>query len=409
MPENSLTFSQTVDAPMDAVFTAFTNQTAITQWLCHNANISPRKGGALFLLWTQPAYYYAVGEFTAFEPGQQLAFTWFGRGEPAPTAVTVELAETAGGTAVTLTHTGVGADPAWAETRQQIEQGWETSLANLKAVLETGLDQRIYARPFLGILVPGLITADQAQDQGLPIEGGIQIGGTVAGTGAEAAGLVNEDILVKLGGVAVKDFNSLQAATAPHRAGDTVPLEFYRQGEKHSVAMTLSHRPRPAVPATPATFAAALREQYDGLDAELAEILAGVDDTLAAFKPNGLWSAKELLAHLITSERAQQMAVASSIDGNSLSGWPNNTPAWVASVAESYTLDELVDLWHAAEAETVKLVEHLPADTVANKAVYLGIGQSLLMGFPNHTRNHYGELRRILTAAREAQGVTDPA
>ena len=80
--------------------------------------------------------------------------------------------------------------------------------------------------------------------------------------------------------------------------------------------MTLSRRPAPDVPGTPSSLAEATRAIYDELDAELDAIFAGVSELEAARPPApGHWSAKELIAHLVATERVNLVDIPLQISG----------------------------------------------------------------------------------------------
>jgi uncharacterized protein YndB with AHSA1/START domain len=404
MGENGkLTFTETVEASPAAVYYALTNGAALREWLCTNSQVDTREGGRIYLWWQQG--YYASGEFTALEPEKSVAFSWQGRGEARPTDVSISLEANGKSTKVHLVHAGLGDSEKWTQTRQELKQGWQSGLANLKSVLETGLDKRIYDQPFMGIFIGGQVSAEEAKELDIPAEGGIRVSGTMEGTGAAAAGLQNGDILTEMGGSATKDFASLRAAVSPHRIGDKLKITIYRDGEKQNTLMELGRRPLPNVPAAPAAFAEQLKETYDRLDAELDEVLKGVTEDEASYRSaDDAWNVKEILAHLITSERMLQAGVATRITDGVLDGFPNNPSAWMKSVTAVYqTLPQVVALWKQTEAETVALVANLPPEFVSRKATYANAGTTLLTGFPGHSQSHFTQIRDLVAAAREAK------
>ncbi len=396
-----LTFVQDVQITPTAVYYALTNGAAMREWLSTNSQVSTRVGGRLYLYWQQG--YYTAGEFQKLVPDEEVVYTWQGKNEPTVSTVTFTLEPTADGTKVRLVHGGLPAGDDAADLRQSLKEGWEAGLANLKAVLETGLDKRVYDQAFLGILISGQVTAEQAEELGIDAEGGIRISGTMADTGAAAAGLRANDVIVDLGGSATKDFNSLREAIRPYRPGDNVKVTYYRDGERKQVMMTLMTRPVPNIPATPAGLAEAVKEAYAQLDEELDEALANATEAEADHRPDeNSWNVKELLAHLITTERGTQMGVATQVTDGVLDGFPNNPDAWVKSVTAVYpTLAELVELWKRTEAESVALLANLPESVVARKATYHNIGNNFLTGLVTHTRSHISEIQTLLAAARE--------
>lgn len=405
---DTLSFTQYIQASPSAAYHAFTNQAALPNWLCNVVNTSVRVGGPLFLEWV-PENYYVIGEFTTLQPDSLIAFTWRGRGEPATTQVQVSLTPSDEGVQVTLTHSGLGDGETWQGTRIAMQDGWQRALANLKKVLETGLDDRIYSRPFLGIYLAGAVSADEAAALQLPISGGIRISGAAADTGAAGAGLQAGDILLRLAGVDLVDFAALRQALSAQRAGDIIDVVYFRTDAVHSAPMRLSSRPILVVPTTPAELSAAVRTRYAEVDAELDALAAGVSEQEACLRTvPDQWSAKEILAHLITSERGMQMTTASLCDNQTLLGWPNNPPVWVAALTGTHSFASLIQVWKQAEAETVAMLSALPDDLVARKADYRTVGEAFLHNFPNHTQTHLAEMRAAIAAARQHELATDP-
>ncbi len=397
----AMTFYQEVKATPTAVYYALTNGAAMREWLSNNSQVSTRVGGRIYLYWQQG--YTASGEFLELVPDEKVVYSWQGKGDTAVSTVTITLTPTDSGTQVALIHSNLPAGEDATEMRQSLKEGWEAGLANLKSVLETGLDKRLYDQAFLGILIAQQLNAEQMAERGLEAAGGISISGTMANTGAAAAGLQANDIIVDMGGSATKDFSALREALRPYRPGDSVKVSYYRDGERQQTLMTLATRPVPDIPPTPAGLAEALRQAYAQLDKELDEVLAGATEAEAEFRPGeGSWNAKELLGHLITTERGYQMAVATQLTDGVLDGFPNNPTTWMQAVTAVYTtLPEIVSLWKRSEAETVALLSRLPDSFVARKASYLNLGIGFLQGLVGHTRSHIGEINGLLVAARQ--------
>lgn len=397
---DSLTFTQQIEVEPTAVYYALTHSGALREWLCTVAHVENRVGGRIYLWW--PQGYYAAGEFTQLEPGKAVALRWLGKDEAHPTTVTIALVPVDGGTAVQLTHAGLGEGELWQPTRTEWQKGWQIGLENLKSVLETGLDKRLFDRPMLGIFIGGEVGAAEMEAMSLPAAGGIRLGGTIDGSGAAALGLQAGDILVEMAGHATVDLLALQTAVQPHRAGDQVKIAYYRDGEKQSGLLQLGRRPTPVLPASPADFAEQLQDVYAQLDGELDALLADVTEAEASYHPAaGEWSVKDVLAHLITTERGVQMGLATQLTDGVQDGYPDNPGAWIHAVTAVYpTLADVLALWKRTEAETVALVAELPAAFVARKATYLNAVINLLQGLPGHTRAHFTQIQEAVAAAR---------
>ncbi len=198
----AFTFKQTVNASLMEAFRAFTHATLLRDWFCNAAQAEARQGGLFYFGWQSG--FYACGKFLTFDPGKKLVFTWDGKDEPEPTRVSVSFAPKGGGTAVTVSHGGVGSGAKWAEVVKEIQNGWTEGLENLKSVVETGIDLRFARRPRLGIFI-GEFNPEIAGRLRVPISRGIRIEGTAEGSGARAAGLQKDDVLVGLRRAAADD------------------------------------------------------------------------------------------------------------------------------------------------------------------------------------------------------------
>jgi uncharacterized protein YndB with AHSA1/START domain len=403
MTAETLKFERTVDAPPFQVYRAFTRGTAFREWFCDVALADARSGGRLYFWWNTG--YYASGEFTDLTVNERVAFTWHGRDEPATTHVQVVLEPHDAGTRCIITHSGIGSGEEWAETAKQFERGWEVGLENIQSVLETGQDLRYVRRPMLGITV-GEFNAEIASELGVPVTEAIRLDGVVEGMGAAAAGLQKDDVIVGIGGAEVTTWPTLSSALQPHRAGDHVKVVFYRGAEKKSVSMELSGRPLPEVPPTPEALAAAVRQFYDELDAELTAFLEGLSAEEALFRaaPDE-WNVKQTLAHLIVGERGFQGWLADLINDDEpvYDRWENSTtvPARLKATLEAYpTPSVLMEELKRGEAETLSMLAALPPEFVARRGSYTRLGYYLLEMPGFHTRQHLDQMRTTVEAAR---------
>ncbi|MDB4886138.1 MAG: peptidase [Gemmatimonadetes bacterium] len=71
---------------------------------------------------------------------------------------------------------------------------------------------------------------------------GLRLTGVRAGSPADVAGLRAGDVIVVLGGVAVKDLYSYSSALYAHQPGEKVSIGFLRAGQPHAVTVTLGRR-----------------------------------------------------------------------------------------------------------------------------------------------------------------------
>lgn len=379
MALQSLEYTCRVNAPVSEVYRAFTHAIPLREWLCDVALADVRLGGRLYLWWN--VGYYAAGEFTALEDGARVAFSWQGRGEPGPSHVDVRLAAVEGGTAVILVHDGLGEGEAWERARAAFARGWESGLENLCSLLETGQDLRLTRRPMLGIYLSEF-NAQVAAELGVPVTDGTRLSGVVNGMGAAAAGLAADDVIVSLDGKPARTYNEMVVALQGRRAGDTVEVSFYRGAQQQQAAMTLSPRPLPEIPSTPAALAEAVAKiGAEGL-AKIEAVLVDATDALVAARPApDAWSVLETLAHLVLNERETQAWIADLISDDER--WSDQNPTVVpariaALLSVCPALDIMLDELKCALAETEAMLAGLPAAFVAHKGTYWRLSHDLL-------------------------------
>jgi uncharacterized protein YndB with AHSA1/START domain len=117
------------------LFDHFINPTLLVRWWPPVAVVEPRVGGKYQFSW--PAMKWdLVGEYSTFEPGRQLGFTWFWMHEPHLPVRRVQLAfEPAGaGTRLRLVHGSYSDDAKDQADRQSHLEGWTHFLGRLNAL-----------------------------------------------------------------------------------------------------------------------------------------------------------------------------------------------------------------------------------------------------------------------------------
>ena len=138
-PNVYLTLHRTIDAPVEAVYAAWTEPEMLRRWLAPgNAEVvravaEPEIGGT-FLIEMRGAdgrRWLTSGRYREVVPHRRLVHTWRWDGSEVETLVTVTFEpDPAGGTRLTLTH----ARFADGEARDEHEQGWSGCLAKLEAL-----------------------------------------------------------------------------------------------------------------------------------------------------------------------------------------------------------------------------------------------------------------------------------
>jgi uncharacterized protein YndB with AHSA1/START domain/uncharacterized damage-inducible protein DinB len=397
----TISFDQFVKAPPAQVYHAFTNSTALRNWFSDVATISAHPSGRVYLFWN--AGFFASGVYTDLQPDKEVAFTFFGRGYPTETQIKVTLTPKDGGTSVHLTHSGIGTGPEWANIVEEIKSGLKNSLENLASVLETGEDLRFTRRPMLGILIAEF-NDRIAKEINAPVTEAIRLEGVVDGMGAQAAGLQKDDLVVKIANKDVRDWPSLTSSLQSQRAGDTVEVIFYRGQEKKKTAMKLSGRPIPSISFDQKALAKEARAINSKYMAEITKLVDGITEAEATRKPEANeWNVKEVLVHLILTERAWQQWISELVGGQEAhyDDWGGNVQAHIdAILAIRPTIKELLAEYDCASAETSALIERLPDDFVARKGDYWRVAFQIL-DTNSHLEGHIEQMKSAIQAARK--------
>ena len=389
-----------VHAPAKLAYRAFTNSTALREWLCDVATVEPHINGRMYLWWRGD--FYSSGHYLQLDENKCIRFRWFGNSDSAPTEVTVSVSEKEGGTLIHLDHQ-IPDDPAWTQTRESLRENWAETLRNLKSVLETGVDLRFSERPMLGIMI-GSFTEEQAHELGVPVHEGMRLDAVVDGMGAQRSGLQKDDVVVEFAGHPIYNANSLPNALSGKKGGDTVEVVIYRGPQKKTIQLELSKRPMPEVPFDTTELAKRARTLYEPGVAEVEKCFEGFTDDEAMAKPDPKeWSALEIIAHLIHGERGNQAFLTSLIDGYEITtdGFGDNIDAQVAATVKANpSVALMLSALRRTVEETLAYVTLLPAEFVTNKGSYYRFGFGLLQ--PTlHLTGHSEQIKRALSVARK--------
>ncbi len=118
-----------------AAFNHFVTPRLLALWWPPEAIVEPRVGGSYRMLW--PSMQRELfGQFTTFEPGERLAFTWqwANQTELPVRVVDVAFAPTGTGCRIVVTHGVYGDTAAEQEDRQGHIDGWRHFLSQLQAL-----------------------------------------------------------------------------------------------------------------------------------------------------------------------------------------------------------------------------------------------------------------------------------
>jgi Do/DeqQ family serine protease len=153
-----------------------------------------------------------------------------------------------GGPLVNLKGEVIGINTAILATGQGIGFAIPANMA--KRVTTQLIDRGKVTRGWIGVSLEPL-TEELAQSRGLDNTHGAIVARVLPGSPAEGAGLQQNDIIVKFGGVAVDDYHHLMRLSSEAEPGKTVPLEIIRTRQRKTVQLKIAESPDTSAPAAP--------------------------------------------------------------------------------------------------------------------------------------------------------------
>lgn len=152
-----------------------------------------------------------------------------------------------GGPLINLEGQVVGIDTAIASTSGgSVGIGFAIPIDSIQNVISSVLKTGKIVRPYLGVRYIPIDNSIQSLDN-LSVNYGAlvtpgQTAGAVAvlpGSPADKAGLQANDIILEINGVRVDQTNTLSSLIASYNVGDTISVTYLRQGQQHTVKVTL--------------------------------------------------------------------------------------------------------------------------------------------------------------------------
>ena len=147
-----------------------------------------------------------------------------------------------GGPLVNIYGEVIGVSTAAIQGGQGI--GFAINIDDALAVSGQLIEKGYVERGFLGISPVNLTPALAAQI-GVPVSEGIVVARVVENSGAHAAGLQGEDVIVALGGENIRNTGDLSKFLLENLPGEQVSIRIYRGDEEFQTEATLGERPIP--------------------------------------------------------------------------------------------------------------------------------------------------------------------
>jgi hypothetical protein len=147
-----------------------------------------------------------------------------------------------------------------------------------------------------------------------------------------------------------------------------------------------------------------VRKIHADLEKELDQCFAGVSEKEADHRPaEDEWSAKEVVAHLIHSERGTLAYMDDLIGGQEqwADDYSGNQMAHIQATVSAFpTIPDLLKEVKHLHAEILAYITNLPVEFVARKGSYWRLAYLFLEG-NFHPQGHYAQIRSAIADARK--------
>ncbi len=149
-----------------------------------------------------------------------------------------------------------------------------------------------------------------------------------------------------------------------------------------------------------------VRVKYEDAQHKLDECFMGVSEADADHEPSpGEWSAKQVLAHLIQTERGWIANLDDAVGGYErlADDWGGNLPGHIhATVAAYGSYKNMLDELKRLSVEMVTFLAALPKSFVDRKASYF-LNAVQMLELESHTNSHVDQIKAALAAARKSK------
>ncbi len=403
---DSLTYKKVINAPADLIYRAFTSGSAMREWLCDIATVNLDESGWFFVAWNRG--YFASGQFKNLIPNKAVSFSWIGNNEPYWTQVDVKISSAKEDSVhlLELCHSKLGNRDEWELAREEINKGWEAGLENLKNTLEIGQDLRIVNRPIIGIYPEGLDgLSDEAKEKlDLPAGVGVLVSHILPGYGAEKAGMQSNDVIFGINGEMV-NLKELGAMISKFKSGENINFEVIRGSEKLIFTVETMTQTFDPIPDFPEELAKELELKNSKIIESLESVFENVNDSEASYTPGAEeWSAKEVLVHLIHTERDLHSWINDLVAGldRFYDQWPGDRMFRIRATLTSYpSIENLMTELRRSFKETVASVAFLDPNFTRRKASFTRLAMALF-ATPKHVDEHIQQIKNNVDAARIA-------
>ncbi len=110
------------------------------------------------------------------------------------------------------------------------------------SVAEQLIEDGDATQPYLGVNLEE-ISPEDAEQFGIPVDGGVLVSNVLPGDPADEAGLEQGDVITAAGDVEVASYGDLLGILRDYRPGDNIDLTVVRDGEEQGLTVTLGEYP----------------------------------------------------------------------------------------------------------------------------------------------------------------------
>lgn len=384
-------FEVVVQVSLHVAFDSFITDTRLSEWFCQDAQVEARPAGRFYVYWNDPKF-YAMGEYLELEANSSLRLQWSDL-EGTNTRLEISFSSVQKGTRIALQS-----EKPLGELAEQV---WTRGFEALQTTLEQGYRPEVFEDAFLGLLGLSVLNPENAILYTPHVEQGLFLQGILKGSSLDAAGFQHADVISKLNSQTMNTIGDFIALVAPLKVNDRLEVEFWRGAEQRHQVLQLQKRNLPIYPDSLEALATYREAAQGQAQTALADFAATLSEAEANFKirPN-TWSAAEVVAHLINSERDTLTQIAYLQVGNSVRSFTTSLNSRIQALVKRYpTLPALVQALQAAQDETCDLIRFSTPEYLERKfhVTRIQFASNITAA---HIEQHLGQMKRSVAAAR---------
>jgi len=122
--------------------------------------------------------------------------------------------------------------------------GFAIPISDVQAIITDIIENGAVTDKAYLAITAGTMTEEMAAQYNIDLTKGVFVYSVEKGGAGDRAGLRLGDIITELDGKTINTMNDLSMAKKGHKAGETVSLTYYREGEYHTTDLTFDEQPQ---------------------------------------------------------------------------------------------------------------------------------------------------------------------